>query len=1599
MDTRALVEKAQSGDREALEELMAGHRPELGASRKPSRASRRGDSLGVLRFSYSALFVLVLHLLLPLPAAALVISEIHYHPRASLDPNESLEFVEIFNDTSTVVDISGYSFSEGIQFTFPEGTFLRRNSYLVVCADVDHVRQHYGIENAVGNFRGRLNNAGERLRLVNRVGAMVAEIRYRDQEEWPTAADGTGHTLSLKRVLPDPRSPGAWSQSGQPGGTPGLENFPPPLPVDKEVFPEFGAELLWRYRKGWNEETQVIEEFSDPPEAWRSAEFDDTGWPTGRAPIGHGFDEVITSLDDMRGNYLAFAARCWFVLTAEEVEEAAFFVLRLRIDDGCVVYLNGDEVGRANVGEDPGVTVPADAPAIRHAQRNLVEFEIPKERFQSGENLLAIQAHTNQLQTRYAGFSVALIHRTFIRFPPPPSPSLVLNEVVSHASEADRAVELFNLTGMSLPLEGYRLAPHPEGARAYTLPAGSRIEPRAFYSIPESALGFSLAETTVSLFLFRPEEAGLEDAVKIENPPKFPLENQSHARFPDGSPSWWISTAPTTGAANQVPLEEGLVINEIHYHPHSLDADGRPLPLSEPAEFLELHNRSARTVSLNGFAFTSGYNYAFGPNDEIAPGGYLVLARHPEAIAALYDLPAAQVLGPPTMASAAELEAFGRLSNRGECIRLEDPLRNPLEEVCYADGGDWSDKADGGGSSLELIDPRQDNAPALAWGPSDESEKAPWVEISYEAEYPLALGPGSFDHDLQILLLNDGECLIDAVSLTVGEPPKEYVPNGGFEEAECNNLPRRDCRDLGETAPWRLWGNHIHSVRTTEEAWEGAASLHLVATGSGDDKVNRIEVDGIEKIPPGTVRIRLWARWLSGSNALHISGHNNAVGRTVFLPVPEATGSPGRENGLTRRLRETAGSANLGPVISRVSHSPAVPREDENIEFRATISDADGVAEAWVHYQVDGGEEFQPVKLLEVGPSASDPTGDSYTTTVPGATNGTLLNFFLEAKDAVGNVGRYPRDAPEELLSFIVDEPMEGTCRFRVVMNRDNFRILSRRFLASNDLLPATLILEESEIYYNVGLRYRGSPGHVGRVRREQLRLKFHGEKPYLGGIKRLNLNSPGGRIGANHGRQRERMVYHLLERMAVPEAHVPYSPQWQYVPEVYWNDSLHATFMAAVGTSDSDYVRFHWPKDSDGHLWKITPKYGFDDQALTSTPLLARLGAFREGPYPGADSPENYRFFFRPKLRRSEDSFDDLIRLLTTMDAQVTPDEKYLEEIETILHIESSLRVLAVRIVSDDWDTVDVGNGHNAYLYYAPLEGRHYLVPWDADNTFGTLASSGGPEARILPQSIDHGFGRLVEVPKYRRLYARIIKELLDGPFTEEHAREWTRLVEETGEESLSDSDMISFFSKRRDFVINNFLASAVDVSFAVTTPDPAAVTSSTAVIRGMAPLEVTQFLVGVNGSGFARVEPVWSAPDDGSTTVPTEWEIEVSGLAADENEVSVLAFDRAGDTVGAAKIRVVNTTGSARFQRGDVDLDRDVDLEDVIRLLSYLFQRGELSCLDAADVNDDGAINLIDGLALLRYLYTQGPSPPEPFETVGPDPTVDRLGCGTSL
>src|SRR5262245_51380621 len=69
------------------------------------------------------------------------INEIHYDPDIK---TEQVEFIELYNSTSFPINLSGWAFTAGVDYTFPPGSSIAGNGYVVVAQDPVDFQAKFG---------------------------------------------------------------------------------------------------------------------------------------------------------------------------------------------------------------------------------------------------------------------------------------------------------------------------------------------------------------------------------------------------------------------------------------------------------------------------------------------------------------------------------------------------------------------------------------------------------------------------------------------------------------------------------------------------------------------------------------------------------------------------------------------------------------------------------------------------------------------------------------------------------------------------------------------------------------------------------------------------------------------------------------------------------------------------------------------------------------------------------------------------------------------------------------------------------------------------------------------------------------------------------------------------------------------------------------------------------------------------------------------------------------------------------------------------------------------------------------------------------------
>src|SRR5262249_28153708 len=132
----------------------------------------------------------------------IVINEIMYAP---ISGEAADQYLELYNKGTLPVDLSGWKFTTGINFTFPANTKLAPDSYLVVANNAARLMSNYpnlNPANTVGNFGGKLSKGGKRIALAmpdeivstnksgvvvtNTIHIVVDEVTYGTGGRWGT---------------------------------------------------------------------------------------------------------------------------------------------------------------------------------------------------------------------------------------------------------------------------------------------------------------------------------------------------------------------------------------------------------------------------------------------------------------------------------------------------------------------------------------------------------------------------------------------------------------------------------------------------------------------------------------------------------------------------------------------------------------------------------------------------------------------------------------------------------------------------------------------------------------------------------------------------------------------------------------------------------------------------------------------------------------------------------------------------------------------------------------------------------------------------------------------------------------------------------------------------------------------------------------------------------------------------------------------------------------------------------------------------------------------------------------------------------------------
>lgn len=730
---------------------------------------------------------------------SVVIGDIEHSPSSG---RQDQEYIELINNEAFTVDISGWSITNAVSYTFQPGTAICAHSNLFVSPDSAAFRAREVSPKAdegrfvQGNYRGNLSAQGETIELRDAAGDPVDSLAYPAVPPTIYAGD-----LRLTELMFHPPSGESEFIELQNTGSNILDLTG--IRINAGVLFDFSTGAVSSLDPG--EFVLVVEDlaiFKNRYPDWESMH------------IAGEFDGRLANGGEL--------------LSMWSVPEQAVVLA-------------------CQYGGGRGWPVAADG-----AGHTLVPLRMDNQ----ADGVLDYGRHWRAGTFRFGSPGMP---------DPDPPPGVMINELVAHTDYSNAAmpeydsndwIELFNAGDSPASLTNCYLSDDPDNLKLWAIPPTNALPPGEWIVFDEVTgfhapidSGFGLNKRGEQLYLsFLPGT----DADRVLDAVIFKGQESDIAlgRVPDGG-AWWHALLPTPANSNAVP-DAHVVIGEIMYHPAPTVANPED---NTSDEYIEIYNPLPSTVALwteaGSWRLDGGAEFTFPPGVSIPAGGRLVAVPFDPADTVAkaaffqtYSVPEAEVTltGPYT----------NRLSNRGERIAIEKPLlpdvpggaipRVIVDEAIYFDQDPWPAAADGTGRPLERVDMAACGNDPLVWvaaitaTPGIASDK---VVITAPAQGSVYVLPFSFtavaevDPNRVSGTVHHVEFFLGAESLGVdASPPYEWTIStidrcGDYElEAEVvDDDGTARSAPLNFYARTALYQDWTHRLRVTFSGYGGGTTM------------------------------------------------------------------------------------------------------------------------------------------------------------------------------------------------------------------------------------------------------------------------------------------------------------------------------------------------------------------------------------------------------------------------------------------------------------------------------------------------------------------------------------------------------------------------------------------------------------------------------------------------------------------------------------------------------------------------------------------------------------------------------------------------------
>jgi hypothetical protein len=692
-------------------------------------------------------------------AESLRITEIMYHPADVDDTEPNSEFIELRNVGDETINLNLVRFTDGVDFTFGEVELESGDFVLVVAGRAEFEEAYPDFDGLIaGEYEGRLDNAGEKIRLADAFGRTICEFKY--QDAWYDITDGDGFSLTL-RSEPQQRlqeldalAVAHWRLDERSSDT------APDSSGNDHTALLFG-EPVWRYAWGMIDGAMLFDGIDDYVQAEEyagiggSADRTCAAWIRTRAggaivawgEPGSGAKWAVVVTED---GLLQVQAGGGGITGSTVINDGRWRHVAAVSDTGGVegiqLYVDGRpdlpsemNSGSISTSSDGLVTLGAFSEDGPFFAGLIDDVRI------CAEALDASSVEAIYSRGKYPGDKQYWRPSARMGGSPgdddtgtlPEPGDVQIHEVLAHShAAASDWIELRNATDSTITIGGWFLSDSKDDYRKFEIPAGASLGPGGYAVFYENLhfgnsgyagcrTPFGLSENGETLYL----RSGLDNDGNLTGYYEEEAFDASETGVAfgrylksEGTYNFVAMSANTPNGDNTYPKVGPVVISEFMYDPtpggtwdHNEYEYVELLNISPtPVVMQELDNETHQYVP---WRFTDGIDFEFPLGAVLGPGERLLLVKNPSAFLERYGDPGVVVLGPYD----------GRLDNNGEKLTLSKPgdavgghyyyIR--VDRVVYENTRPWPVEAAGVGKALERITPSDYGNDAVNWQAAD----------------------------------------------------------------------------------------------------------------------------------------------------------------------------------------------------------------------------------------------------------------------------------------------------------------------------------------------------------------------------------------------------------------------------------------------------------------------------------------------------------------------------------------------------------------------------------------------------------------------------------------------------------------------------------------------------------------------------------------------------------------------------------------------------------------------------------------------------------------------------------------------------------------